>query len=1639
MKKSFILLGLLLIILFASAFSLKEWRETVYEQIKTETIKELKKTFKTDLSIGKTEGIVVGQIIFRDVSVPGFAHAKKVYVNFNPITLAYKKDVVPAISKITIEEAEFEIKRGKDARLNLVDFLPPEEPNAPPASPFRAKLELKNCKIKYQDQIGFQEAPQAFYEELHEIEGEISFQRKDRIYIALSGKIYTKLFHTRIKASGSINSKTGKYDINITADKVDLRKLGNYLVPVEPLRFRGGEADLVLKIASPKTKGWPISLVGNFSFYNASAEFSEYKLEETFGKLFIADENLTFKDFLVKINGLSLEINGRFFNFAKQNLDLNVALRETNLKNLALLFPQTKDLEIEGRGTASVAVQGTASSPRITGKISIEKGKFYNQELAGQADISFSQMLLKLDKVDLSLYEGKATASGTVNFSRDIPELDIRTNLRKIDLIPLSQNSPGITGSMDGELNLSGPITNLKGVLSANLTKAIFFGQAMDAISTTFHTEDGDIFLEKFSATSRTASFYSSGKISRDLNLDFQARAQGIDLSGEGFLGRMETTLEFFTGEVSARLDEDFFASPLKNLKASGEIRLRQGKVGDQFFDTAQGKFTMGEGLINIQNVTFARKQSVLQASGQTGIGYPTRLNLAGEKLNLEDLKILNYLLPEEMKNPTGFVDINIEITGKLSEETRIVSLDPLLDLNAKGKISLINVQADELPLSQGELNILWQERRLSFSQSTFKTPHSNLTFDLSYTNEKQIKTKISGVTDFSEFRKFTAKYGRLDGKVGITLILEGEIENPEISTSFWILGFRFNNLYFDKIEGSMSFSQDKLIFPKPVLFSRKNDQYEISGEINLEPLRRNQPEESYLDLNLEIIKADFSSIIDLSDKLQAEIKRRVSVPTEGGKSKINLSSLILPTVRKFVRRENAILYAKDGEKEYFLKSWGSILQEFKKEIAAAPEENLGGEISGKFSVKGQAKNLSGKFTGQVKNGYYKNFNFDLLAFSASLKDQKIKIDKLELFKRPGGLLARGEIDFEGNLSLDLIANKMPLDSLKILFDQEFKGNFNMNALLEGTIQNPRVSASLAGNNITLAGVQFDNASITITKKNASIFIHECNLLKGNSSSKMSGSITPDAPGRIDLQAELKDNAIGLLNLFTKDIRWIKGKGEASLKIAGTFEDPDISGEISLKENVIFVKAIDSEIKEIEGEAKIEKNLLQITRLTGNWENERTRGYSNFLGLAGTIDLSNIFSKNMVYLSLSVTPYPLFVNLPELFTGVIDLKNAHLYGPLYFEYESGLPTDRHPTLRGKADINNAIITLSKEQNDRKKVFPLTYDLNFSLGKNVYAVMGDITTFDLSNILMNLEIRSDELMVSGTSLYPSLHGKILIKRGVVNIFNREFTLLSTEQQEKYFPYEADKIKENIAVFTGEKGEQGIQPDVTITAKVDVEHIEEDPSGELVKKKVVILSRLQGVVGAVEKERGLNISLYSFVEDENKTLQPAGYGEQEIRVMLLPDFIKSLTGISEGEEVDANLVLADYINSRFQTFIFRGIERELEQKFGLESLTLEYNFGKDIRQAMGVTERRLLEGEKPDWRVGFVKGFFDKLYVDVNYAQFGTETEMAQGSFNYQLTYKLSPIWSIIYYREPISLQEPISGYEKYTLKLGFAFW
>ena len=86
-----------------------------------------------------------------------------------------------------------------------------------------------------------------------------------------------------------------------------------------------------------------------------------------------------------------------------------------------------------------------------------------------------------------------------------------------------------------------------------------------------------------------------------------------------------------------------------------------------------------------------------------------------------------------------------------------------------------------------------------------------------------------------------------------------------------------------------------------------------------------------------------------------------------------------------------------------------------------------------------------------------------------------------------------------------------------------------------------------------------------------------------------------------------------------------------------------------------------------------------------------------------------------------------------------------------------------------------------------------------------------------------------------------------------------------------------------------------------------------------------------------------------------------------------------------------------------------------------------------------EERPIDREETAFGVGVAKGFFEQFYIDMKYAQAMEERAGTNRSlFNYQITYKLNPLLSVLYYREPLSFIEEENNFYKVTLKAGYNF-
>lgn len=123
MKKPLLVPLLLTVAILTSGFSVKEWRSSLNDSIRVEAEKSFSALFNRKVTIESAGGIIVGQIELKEMKIPELGRAEKVILNYNPIKYAFAKgDMVPALTKITVVNGDFEVIRDRRGRLSVLSL-----------------------------------------------------------------------------------------------------------------------------------------------------------------------------------------------------------------------------------------------------------------------------------------------------------------------------------------------------------------------------------------------------------------------------------------------------------------------------------------------------------------------------------------------------------------------------------------------------------------------------------------------------------------------------------------------------------------------------------------------------------------------------------------------------------------------------------------------------------------------------------------------------------------------------------------------------------------------------------------------------------------------------------------------------------------------------------------------------------------------------------------------------------------------------------------------------------------------------------------------------------------------------------------------------------------------------------------------------------------------------------------------------------------------------------------------------------------------------------------------------------------------------------------------------------------------------
>ncbi|MBI5699649.1 translocation/assembly module TamB domain-containing protein [Candidatus Saganbacteria bacterium] len=1215
-------------------------------------------------------------------------------------------------------------------------------------------------------------------------------------------------------------------------------------------------------------------------------------------------------------------------NLEKGSYDITLLAKKLPLKSWGNYLVPYYDFQ---SGSAELSLILNPKELRVTAS-----GIAEDKPFAADGRILMGARMVLAGSVRMRAFEGAITTNGELVFGRGIPTFSAQAKFDRIDLAKAA-GGVGVEGKATGTADLAGNFNEFSGRLRTQLAGARILGQIVDEASGSFEYRDGEIELKDLKLASQQAEFLASGKLDRARRAQLFARARGIKLEGRSPLGELSCRIRSFTGDLAFTPDEKFFASPLKLLTAHGTAEIGETILGEQSLDEGIGAITLERGQIKFIDTYVHKNESRLYLLGETGIE-ETNLRWYGKDLDLRDLKGLNYLLPDAVKNPTGRVNLDLQIFGRGGE---------IMDWGARGRLDFAQSTWGGIPVQQISAEALWQDRRIVSAQG-----------GIIFNNQTVPPLTGQGALNFSA---------------------AGTLDDPLLKVDFYIDQPRYGGLRFERAEGTVELINRRLRFLKPLRMSDKDNQYEFLGTVDFGPSQK-------LDLVLKVERASVAYAAELATNLISFGTRWFSPPPQGY-IRIKSTKIDLPRLA--------------GSDKFFAE-FGRISAEVqalrRKELPPAIEK-MSGKLKAGLNIFGtlQAPQVSGQLT--VREGAYGRYKFDSLELSCEADTKEIEVKRLEIKKQDGRLVGAGEIGFnKGEMDFRAVARGLPIDFFRIWLNKDFSGTFDGDLRLAGTTLSPRGWLTLKTGRVKLAGVDFEKVSGNFTLVKDLLYIKDLGLGSG---SHLNGFLK--ANGQANLTASLEGGALGLVNLFTDEVRWESGQAQGNLSYVSDGQKTRLQGGLLVKNAVFYVKALDSYFREGGLNLRTSGNVVWIDEASGYWQGSRTKNRQNQISLAGVLDL-NRQTANFI---LADAPYT--VVLPGIYSGNLELKDFSLSGPL-----------DNLKLKGKVDFSEGVIFLPEklpsggsEQAGR----PLDLDILVNLNRNVYLTAGNVATLDFSNILMNLEMSGTDIALSGTLNEPRLLGKLFFKRGNVNIFSRDFSLLTAERQKQYYRGDLDKISDNYAQFIGD----GVIPYLNLTASVKTDTLRADGT----RKPVIVISRLRGEPFSIESV----FEAYELDPQSGEYVRGA-YNEESIKVMLLPDFVKSLTGVEKGRAADGNVVVADYLNSRLQTVVFRGVERQLETALGLESLMLDYNFGSDIQRTMGLSGN----GARSNLGVGFIKGFFDKLYIDVRYSQSvdvaGSATALQ--TVNYQLTYKLTPIWSVAYYREPLSLYDLQSGPSKTSL-------
>lgn len=455
----------------------------------------------------------------------------------------------------------------------------------------------------------------------------------------------------------------------------------------------------------------------------------------------------------------------------------------------------------------------------------------------------------------------------------------------------------------------------------------------------------------------------------------------------------------------------------------------------------------------------------------------------------------------------------------------------------------------------------------------------------------------------------------------------------------------------------------------------------------------------------------------------------------------------------------------------------------------------LQGTLSGTIAISGAlSTGLAVNFDLQGQDWIWGDYAIDQVVAEGNFQDGVLTALPVFVEVEGGTIAFNGRVGAE-QLSGQIQARDLPIELLDPVLTElpvDLEGELDAVATLAGSLNRPNVLGEVILEAGRINDQPIDRAQAIFGYEDARFNFTSDILIADTEPIDIVGSIPIALPfaevqptsDQISIQAEVQDEGLAIVNLFTDQVNWEEGQGQLQLAVAGTLNQPIANGTLTVQDATLTAQALSDPLTNVTGTVRLNENRLVVDQLLANYNDgelvaagslplfDRQAEIANPLVVSLndlTLDLNGLYeggvSGNVILTGAALEP---------IIGGTIQLMDGEvIIGGSGTEDNTEAADDVQeppsppvtPTTATLATLPNGITAVSSP-------IPLTFN-------NLQIVLEDDVRVT-QEPLLNFEVAGD-LIFNGTLADLQPQGTVELTGGQINLFSTQFVLARGEPQ------------------------------------------------------------------------------------------------------------------------------------------------------------------------------------------------------------------------------------------------------------------